>query len=69
MPSNRIVTFLIFKGKVLLIPWVLGVMMVVEKSIMVESFGMAQYPGGGNSNIFGILTPKIEEDSHFDSYF
>ena len=43
--------------------------MVVEKSIMVESFGMAQYLGGGNSNMFGILTPKIEENSHFDEYF
>ena len=25
--------------------------------------------GGGNSNIFGIFTPKIGDDSHFDSYF
>ena len=24
------------------------------------------YLGGGNSNIFGIFTPKIGEDSHFD---
>ena len=27
------------------------------------------YLVGGNSNIFGIFTPKIGEDSQFDSYF
>ena len=25
--------------------------------------------GGGNSNIFGILTPKFGEDVQFDKYF
>jgi len=30
-----------------------------------------QHPsvGGGNSNIFGIFTPKLGEDFRFDSYF
>ena len=26
------------------------------------------YLGGGNSNIFGIFTPKMGEDSHFDEH-
>ena len=26
------------------------------------------YLGGGNSNIFGIFTPKIGEDFHFDEH-
>ena len=28
-----------------------------------DSFESSQRTGGGNSNIFGIFTPKIEEDS------
>ena len=32
-------------------------------------FSKKESLGGGNSNIFGIFTPKIGEGSHFDSYF
>ena len=37
----------------------------LEKEI---TCGNHHFLGGGNSNIFGIFTPEIGEDSHFDEH-